>query len=74
MLSEPIFNVAEPGCISGIPDPDFFPTRIADLGSRVQQQEKTGGEKISSLTFFCSNEFHKIEHYFNFLNGKEKTV
>jgi hypothetical protein len=26
------------GCGSGIPDPDFYPSRIPDLGSRIQKQ------------------------------------
>ena len=28
-------SVAEPGCLSRIPDPDFFASRILDLGSRI---------------------------------------
>jgi hypothetical protein len=29
-----IDNVADPGCLSRIPDPDFYPSRIADHGSK----------------------------------------
>ncbi len=29
-------SVADPGCLSPIPDPDFYPTRIPDLGSWIQ--------------------------------------
>ncbi len=28
-------SVADPGCFSRIPDPDFYPSRIPDLGSRI---------------------------------------
>jgi hypothetical protein len=27
-------SVADPGCLSRIPDPDFYPSRIPDLGSK----------------------------------------
>jgi hypothetical protein len=29
-----IASVADPGCLSRIPDPDFYPSRIPDLGSK----------------------------------------
>ena len=47
-------------CGSGmlIPDPDFYPSRIPDLGSRIQkQQQKREVKKIRCQTFLCS---HKI--------------
>ncbi len=31
-------SVADPGCLSRIPDPDFYPSRISDPGSRIQKQ------------------------------------
>jgi hypothetical protein len=31
-------SVADPGCLSRIPDPDFYPSRIPDPGSRIQKQ------------------------------------
>jgi hypothetical protein len=53
-----IEGVADPGCLSRIPDPDFYPSRIPDLGSRIQkQQQKRGVKKICCHTFFCS---HKL--------------
>jgi hypothetical protein len=33
-------SVADPGCLSRIPDPDFYPSRIPDLGSRIQKQQQ----------------------------------
>jgi hypothetical protein len=48
-----INSVADPGCLSRIPDPDFYPSRIPDLGSRIQkQQQKRGVKKICCHTFF----------------------
>jgi hypothetical protein len=33
-------SVADPGCLSRIPDPDFYPSQIPDLGSRIQKQQQ----------------------------------
>jgi hypothetical protein len=66
-------SVADPGCLSRIPDPDFYPSRIPDLGSRIQkQQQKRGVKNFFCHTFLCSHKFNKIEHYFSFevLNKK----
>jgi hypothetical protein len=41
-----------------IPDPDFCPSRIPDLGSRSKKQQKKRG--------VSSHKFHKIENYFIF--------
>ncbi len=51
-------HVADPGCLSRKPDPDFYPSRIPDLGSRI-------------ITL-CSHKFHKIAHYFSFDVLKKK--
>jgi hypothetical protein len=56
-------SVADPGCLSRIPDPDFYPSRIPDLG---------GVKKICCHTFLCSHKFHKIENYFSFEVLKKK--
>ncbi len=51
-------SVADPGCLSWIPDPDFYPSRISDPVSRIQkQQQKREVKKIRCQTFLCS---HKI--------------
>ncbi len=62
-----------------IPDPDFYPSRIPDLGSRIsdpgsripdlwswlqQKQQKRKEGKISCPSFFCSRKYHKIKIYF----------
>ncbi len=38
-------SVADPGCLSRIPDPDFYPSRISDPGSRIQKQQQKRGVK-----------------------------
>jgi hypothetical protein len=66
-------SVADPGCLSRVPDPDFYPSRIPDPGSRIQkQQQKRGVKKNFCHTFLCSHKFHKIEHYFSFEVLKKK--
>jgi hypothetical protein len=62
-------SVADPGCLSRIPDPDFYTYRIPDLGSRKPGSTtatKERGKKICCHTIFCSHKFHKIEIYFIF--------
>jgi hypothetical protein len=51
-IERPNYSVADPGCLPRIPDPDFYPSRIPDLGPRIQkQQQKRGVKKICSHTF-----------------------
>jgi len=50
-------SVAYPGCLSRIPDPGFYPSRIPDPKTATTEM----GKKISCHTFFCSHKFHKIE-------------
>jgi hypothetical protein len=64
-------SVADLGCLSRLPDPDFYPSRIpepgsriSDLGSRIQKKE--GWKKFFCHTFLCSHKSHKIENYFSF--------
>ncbi len=51
-------SVADPGCLSRIPDPGFFPSRIPDPGSRIPDPKKHGEVKnffiISVFLPFCS--------------------
>ncbi len=44
-------SVADPGCLSRIPDPDFYPSRIPDLGSRIQKQLQKRGVKKNVLSY-----------------------
>jgi hypothetical protein len=53
-----------------IRDPDFYPTRIPNLGSRILDPKTS--TKISCHAFFCSHKFHKIEYYLIFEMLKKK--
>jgi hypothetical protein len=65
----PESSVADPGCLSRIPDPDFYPSRIPD--PKIATKER-GEKKISYQTFLCSHKFHKIVNYFSFEVLKKK--
>ena len=75
-IKVPVPSVADPGCLSRIPDPDFYPSQIPEsrnLGSRIQkQQQMTGVKNFFCQTNFCSHKFHKTEYFFIFdkLNKK----
>ncbi len=61
-------SVSDPGCLSGIPDPDFYPSRIPDLGPpNRQQQLKGGGGIFLFYLFFVATNFTKS----NFFTGTE---
>jgi hypothetical protein len=54
-------SVADPGCLSRIPDPDFYPSRIPDVGSQIQkQQQKRGVKKKFVIPFFVATNFAKL--------------
>jgi hypothetical protein len=58
-----------------IPDPDFYPSRIPDLGSLIPDPKtatKKRGEKNELSYIFCSHKFHKIKNYFIFEMLKKK--
>ncbi len=42
-------SVADPGCLSRSPDPDFYPSRIPDPTTAPKEEE---GKKFVVLTFF----------------------
>ena len=44
-------SVADPGCLSQIPDPDFYPSRILDPGSRIQKQQQKREVKKNILSY-----------------------
>jgi hypothetical protein len=57
-----ICSVADPGCLSRILDPDFYPSRIPDPKTGTTE----GGEKNLLSYLFCNHKFHKIVNYFMF--------
>jgi hypothetical protein len=59
VIQEIVASVADPGCLSLIPDSDFYPSRIPD--------PTTAAKEVFLLSYlFCSHKFHKIENYFIF--------
>jgi hypothetical protein len=64
------FSVADPGCLSRIPDHVFCPSRIPVPKTAT----KESGVKKNVLSYhFCSHKYHKIENYFDFELAK-KTI
>jgi hypothetical protein len=59
-------SVADPGCLSQIPDPDFYPSRsrIPDPGSRIPDlktaTKERGEKKFVYHTFFVVTNFTKL--------------
>jgi hypothetical protein len=57
--------VADPGCLSRIPDPDFYPSRIPNLGSRIPDPKTTtkerGEKKLVVITFYVATNFTKLQ-------------
>jgi hypothetical protein len=56
-------SVADPGCLSRIPDPDFYPSRIRDPKTSTKER---GEKKIGCHNFLCSHKLNKIANYFSF--------
>jgi hypothetical protein len=56
-------SVPDPGCLSRIPDPDFYPSRIPDLGSRIQKpQQKRGVKKnFFVIPLYVATNFTKLK-------------
>jgi hypothetical protein len=61
-------RVADPGCLSRIPDPDFCPSRIPNPKTATKEM----GEKNLLSYFFRSHKYHKIKNYFIFEQAKKK--
>jgi hypothetical protein len=57
-------SVADPECLSRISDPDFYLSRISDLGSRIPDPTtatKGGGGGIGCSTFFVATNITKLK-------------
>jgi hypothetical protein len=50
-------SVADPGCLSRIPDPDFYPSRISDPKTGTKE---SGEKKIVVIPFFVATNFTKL--------------
>jgi hypothetical protein len=64
-------SVVDPGCLSRIPDPDFYPFWIPDSGSRISDPEyripdpktatkERGEKKFVVKPFFVATNFTKL--------------
>jgi hypothetical protein len=62
-------SVADPRCLSRIPDPDFYPSRIPDPKTETKER---GEKECVAHNFLCSQKFHKIANYFSFEVLKKK--
>ncbi len=62
----------DPGCFSRIPDPDFYPSRIPDLGSLIPDPNtatKERGKKnfvVIPVLFYAATNFTKLKNIFVF--------
>jgi hypothetical protein len=54
--SSKIISVADPGCLSRIPDPDFCPSRIPDPKPATKER---GEKKFDVITFYVATNFTK---------------
>jgi hypothetical protein len=57
-------SVADPVCLSRIPDPDFYPSRIPDPGYRIPDPKtatKERGEKKLVVPFYVATNFTKLK-------------
>ncbi len=54
-------SVADPGCLSRIPDSDFYPSRIPDLGSRISDPGSRIPDLGSRITDHGSKNSNKRE-------------
>jgi hypothetical protein len=50
-------SVADPGCLSRIPDPDFYPSRIPDPKTATKER---GEKKIDVIPFYVATNFTKL--------------
>ncbi len=63
-------SVADPGCLSRIPDHDFYPSRIPDPKTAMNRH---WWKKFGVIPFLWSHKFQKIELFY-FWNVEEKNL
>ncbi len=68
----PEISVLDPGCLSRIPDPDFYPSWIPDLGSK-NSNKREEWKKFVVIPFFVAINFTKL-CVILFWNGEEKSL
>ena len=50
-------SVADPGCLSRIPDPDFYPSRIPDPKTATKERDE---KKFFVIPFYVATNFTKL--------------
>jgi hypothetical protein len=55
--SKVVNSVADPGCLSRIPDPDFYPSRIPDPKTGTKER---GEKKFNVIPFYVATNFTKL--------------
>jgi hypothetical protein len=50
--------VADPGCLSRIPDPDFYPSRIPDPKTATKERDE---KKFVFISFFVATNFTTLQ-------------
>jgi hypothetical protein len=63
-------SVADPGCLSRIPDPDFYPFRIPDPKPATKER---GEKSFFVKPFFVGTNFTKLKIFF-FFSAEEKNL
>ncbi len=53
-LGNLLTSVADPGCLSPVPDPDFYPSRIPDPKTTAKER---GEKKLVVIPFFIATNF-----------------
>jgi hypothetical protein len=48
-------SVADPGCLSRIPDPDFYPSRIPDLGAKNKNKREGRKKFVVKPSYVATN-------------------
>ncbi len=54
-------SVADPGCLSRIPDPDFYPSRIPDPKTAIKEREVEKKLVVIPVPFFVATNFTKLQ-------------
>jgi hypothetical protein len=63
----PCSSVADPGCLSRIPDPDFFPSRIPDPKTATKERVEK-----KFLPFYVATNFTKLKIILVLKRGRKK--
>jgi hypothetical protein len=57
VFTDPTASVADPGCLSRIPDPDFYPSRIPDPKTATKER---GEKNFFVIPFYLASNVTKL--------------